>query len=239
MTNEEFIKSVSFPGEEWRDVVGYEGLYMVSSLCRVASLQRKVSNGKSTKIIPFSIKSATLTKKKQHYQRYVVTLCRKRTKTTLLLHRIVAKAFIPNPNNYPEIDHIDGNPLNNAISNLRWCTHITNVNNPISRYRNSKSKLGVYNTSRAKKVVQLKDNRLIHIFNSSQEAGRNGYNSKNVSQCCRREKHSHKGYQWMFLSDYEALINKSKNEAKPTQSNYQQPQPPQLQELQLPLQFEP
>lgn len=57
MTNEEFIKSISLEGEIWKDVIGYEGLYMVSSFGRVISLERKVSNGKSFRIVPFTIKN--------------------------------------------------------------------------------------------------------------------------------------------------------------------------------------
>lgn len=213
MTNEEFIKSVSLPDEEWRDVVGYEGIYMVSSFGRVVSLQREVRNGiSSKKVIPFSFKKPTVFSTTENYKRHIITLCKDRKKKTLLLHRIVSDAFINNPNNYPEIDHIDGNPLNNMVSNLRRCDRKMNMNNPITIRRNSISKLGKYNTPKSKKVIQLYDSKPIKIFNSAYDAGRKGYNWRNVGQCCRGEKHTHKGYQWMFLSDYEALI-KSKNES--------------------------
>lgn len=56
MTNEEFIKSISLEGEIWKDVIGYEGLYMVSSFGRVISLERQVPNGKSYRTLPFTIK---------------------------------------------------------------------------------------------------------------------------------------------------------------------------------------
>lgn len=57
MTNEEFIKSISLEGEIWKDVIGYEGLYMVSSFGRVISLERQVPNGKSYRTLPFTIKN--------------------------------------------------------------------------------------------------------------------------------------------------------------------------------------
>ena len=58
------------------------------------------------------------------------------------IHRMIAKLFIPNPNNYNEIDHINGNPLDNRVVNLHWCTHKQNCNNPITRKRRSESLKG-------------------------------------------------------------------------------------------------
>lgn len=236
MTNEEFIKSVSLPDEEWRDVVGFEGSYMVSSFGRVASLQRVRRINKNFRTLPFKIIKPTIAKCGKNYFRVSYILKDRESFKHITAHRLVANHFLPNPDNLPEIDHIDANPLNNKIDNLRWSTRESNQNNPITKQRMSDAKKGTFNNGKSKKVVQLLNGSYIRTFNSSREAGRNGYSEDCVNACCNKKNKSHKGFQFMFLSDYEALI-KSKNEANPTQSDYQHPQPPQ--HPQLPLQFEP
>lgn len=238
MTNEEFIKSVSLPGEEWRDVVGYEGIYMASSLGRIASLQREVEiNNGAKKTVPFYIKRST-TYYVKNYHKQMVNLYKKGKRHTLNVHKIIAAAFLENPNNYPEIDHIDGDTMNNSVSNLRYCTRKQNMNNPITRRRNSESHIGKFNNARSKKIVQLRNGEIINVFNSIRESVRCGFSERSVGKCCRGKQYEYKGFQWIYLSDYEALI-KSKNESKPMQSDYQQPQPPQELQLLLQLQFEP
>lgn len=110
--------------EIWKDIPGYEGLYQASTLGRIRSLRsgeakvmKQVDHGRGArkyKQIQFSIKKQDIN--------YGV-------------HRLIGLTFIPNPENKPEIDHIDGNPSNNRVDNLRWATRIENANNPISMER--------------------------------------------------------------------------------------------------------
>lgn len=95
--------------EIWKDIVGYEGLYQVSNMGRVRSLKRNI------------ILKPTSDMNGKGY--YFVNLKRGNPKK---IHRLVAKAFIPNPDNKPEVNHIDGNTKNNKIDNLEWCTHQEN-----------------------------------------------------------------------------------------------------------------
>lgn len=212
MTNEEFIKNVSLEGEEWRDVVGFEGLYMVSSFGRVISLKREVRNTHcSYRVVRQRILTPNKRTSRPEYHSYHLYK-NKRNRKSITAHRIVATAFIPNPNNYPDIDHIDGNSLNNNVHNLRWCNQVMNMNNPITRKRLSSSKTGKLNTKKSIPVVRISDDGIIETFPSVMEAYRNGYNHSSILKCCKHKMHTHKRCKWMFLSDYENLTSKSKND---------------------------
>ena len=113
--------------EIWKPVIGYEKLYEVSNMGNVRIICGK-NCGKLFKL------------QKQRY--YTVCLTRKGIGKTVFVHRLVANAFIPNPHNKPCIDHIDTNPFNNKVSNLRWVTHSENSNNPLTRLHISDGKAG-------------------------------------------------------------------------------------------------
>lgn len=191
MNNKEFIESITLEGEEWRDVIGYEGLYMVSSFGRIFSKMknRLLSPCKNSSKMPHLYIDAR----------------KNGCRTKLYIHRLVALAFIPNPKKYPEIDHIDCIPTNNHFSNLKWCNRKMNQNNPISlkhQYQNQPNK---------KPVVKLKNGTFLEIFPSLKSTSRRGYSLQAVWSCCNKRNKTHKGFEWMYLSDYENIINKSKN----------------------------
>lgn len=210
MTNEEFIKSITLEGEEWKDIPKFEGIYACSNYGRIFAYEREwTHNGhirkKNARLLNVNTKSKNIS-----YQ--IVNLYHKGKQHLHAIHRIVATLFVLNPNNYPFVDHIDCNPKNNIYSNLRWVTYTMNNNNPITKERISSSHTGQYNNKiMSTPVVQLMENKLIHIYPSTQEAQRNGYWSGHICKCCKGKALTHKGYKWMYLSDYENLINKSKN----------------------------
>lgn len=202
MTNKEFIKSVSLPDEEWQNLIGYDGLYCISSYGRMISFSRKN---------PIIMKP-TINTDRTGYRKYTYSVSRDNVKKTFSAHRLVAIHFIPNPYNYPEIDHIDSNSLNNEVVNLRWCTHKKNQENHKTRLKLSKSKTGKTVLRNRKLIVRLLNSKVIETYNGICEAVKQGFIQADISACCKNIAKSHKGFQFMFLSDYEALI-KSKNES--------------------------
>ena len=212
MTNQEFIESVSLPNEEWRDVVGYEGYYMVSSFGRVMSLPRMINNGKGHRLSKHRILSPRLSSG-GYYQ---VAFAINNDRTQPHIHKLVAEAFIPNPNNYPQADHIDCNKLNNRAENLRWCTQKMNNENPLTKARR---KANIHLTAQkireanSKPVIRisLKDENNIKVYPSATYAQIDGFCQSAISANCLHKYKQYKGYKWMFLSDYEAQVSMSKN----------------------------
>lgn len=126
--------------ELWLPIIGFEGRYEVSNLGRVKSLERYEykPNGKLHQHrIERILKPC---KNRRGYS--LVVLCKDGLKFPKLIHRLVAEAFIKNPDNLPVVDHIDTNPENNHVENLRWVTIKENCMNTLTRIHNSDSKKG-------------------------------------------------------------------------------------------------
>lgn len=212
MTNQEFIESIALEGEEWRDVVGYEGYYMVSSLGRVVSLARPYNNNRGISFTKTRILSPRLNS--GGYYQVVLTINGNRTQPHI--HKLVAEAFIPNPNNYPQADHIDCDKLNNRADNLRWCTQKMNNENPLTKARR---KANIHLTAQkireanSKPVIRisLKDENDIKVYPSATYAQIDGFCQSAISANCLHKCKQYKGYKWMYLFDYEAQVSMSKN----------------------------
>ena len=128
--------------EVWKAINGYNERYEVSNFGRVRS-KDVVVNGR---IENCHYKKGRILKPHTDKEGYKgVILCVNQKRKTFRLHRLVAAAFIPNPDNFPEIDHIDGDRANNHADNLRWSTRKLNSNNPITRKRVALSKMGQLN----------------------------------------------------------------------------------------------
>lgn len=183
--------------EVWKDIEGYEGLYQVSNLGRVRSLDRVDSKGRH--------KCGQIMKLSLNEKGYVkITLWKNGKKKDYKVHRLVAQAFIPNPNNLPEVNHIIDDfehRSDNRVENLEWCTHEYNLNYGNRSKRHSeaikgrklseehKRKIGEAGKGReGKKVICITTN---EIFLSIMEASRK-YNvpDGNINKCCKGERKS-------------------------------------------------
>lgn len=205
--------------EIWVDIKGYEGLYQVSNQGRVKSLDYNNTG---------EVKTLKLNKTGNGYLQ--VNLKGK----ILLVHRLVAESFIPNPDNKPCVDHINTIRDDNRVENLRWVTPKENMNNELTKdkfkgennhfygkrhteetkdkMRKPKSDSHRRHLSEARsiKIVQLdKDMRLINTFNSSKEASEIlGFDQGHINKCCNGKRKTHKGYKWMYYEDYIKLNEK-------------------------------
>lgn len=123
MADKKNLSIEPLPDEEWRDVVGYEGLYQVSNLGRVKSLSRRIvyKDGRE-----YNYPSKVLKNQKVGAGFRSVMLYGVNGNKQYFVHRLVAETFIPNPNNLSDVNHKDGCKTNNILSNLEWCSHSDN-----------------------------------------------------------------------------------------------------------------
>lgn len=165
--------------EQWKFIPNTNNLYKISSLGRVFSLKRG--------------KFITPTMPNGGYYSFNISV---NNKVRLgRIHRLVAEAFVPNPNKLPCVDHIDGDRTNNSSSNLKWCTQIQNVNNP-----NTKPKTKNNRKAYRKPIIQLKNDVVIETYESINKASIiNGFSKSAIYRCCIGYANTHKGFSWKFL----------------------------------------
>lgn len=217
MTNEEFIASIKLDGEEW-ETTTVCSRYAVSNLGRVLAYSAPyVCGNKVCKREPQLIKPR-YSKGTPGYLRVVLS-DGNRGRRCYAVHRLVAMAFIPNPNNFPEIDHINRNSLDNRVENLMWCTHHMNMMNEETRKHSIAMRIGKKRPSQWKPVVRIKNGIATKIYDNIISAGEDGFSITTVGKVCRGIGKSCGGYQWAYLEDYEKSISVANSSAQSSETD--------------------
>lgn len=186
--------------EIWKDIPGYVGQYQVSNLGNVKSLERQVKDHLG---ITRTIKPCILKQRNSHKGYRVVSLTQNAKDKNFLVHRLVGMAFIENPENKPQINHIDGNKQNNCVENLEWCT---NSENQKHAYKLGLNKVGKRSDKHKCPVLQIDilTNQIIAEYPSIVDASRKmGRKQSNIGSCCK-SKYGRKtafGYKWRFKKE--------------------------------------
>lgn len=131
------------PKQYWKDIPGYEGKYQVSNTGKVRSLNYQGTKGKVVRLKLYN----------NNHGYMMIELNKNGKKKKYSVHRLVALAFIPNPNNYPIINHKDENKTNNTVWNLEWCTPKYNINYGNCRKKMSEARKGKQFTEEHRKNI--------------------------------------------------------------------------------------
>lgn len=180
--------------EQWKDIVGFEGLYAVSDLGRVRSLDRDILRRDGSvmhvngKIMPQYEKYGN-----SPFPRLQVNLSKGEKRYSKQVSRLVAIAFIPNPNNLPQVNHKDENPLNNNVNNLEWCTSEYNHNYGTRNQRQAEK------LQKAVDVYDLQGNYLYHYDSIKLAAQELHCDASCIAKVCKKQNKYH--HQYIFRYD--------------------------------------
>lgn len=173
--------------EIWKDVKGYENIYQISNLGNVRSLDRIVNCNGGTRLV----KGKSLSRCNRGNGYLFVTFGKRGKQHNMDIHRMVASAFIPNPNNYEQVNHKDEIKTNNIATNLEWCTPKYNTNYGTAVERRA--------AKTSKRVNQIRDGKRVKAWRSLSEIKRTtNYSIGNISSCCNGKRENAHGYQWEY-----------------------------------------
>lgn len=174
--------------EIWKDIEGYEGLYQVSNLGNVKSLDKYVNGRNSKRLVKGKLLS--LFDDKDGYK--LVNLYNNKKIKQFRVHILVANAFIPNPNELPQVNHIDGDKSNNFVDNLEWCDCLYNIHHALSKGLFRKTSVNQYDLDgnfikKWDRIIQVE--RELNIFHSR------------IIEVCKGTRNQIGGYKWRYAKE--------------------------------------
>ena len=172
--------------EIWRDIKNYEGIYEVSNLGRIKSISRNGTIKENRILKPNKVMGYS----QVGLQKYVTRKYKK-------IHRLVAEAFIPNPENKKEVNHKDGNKTNNCVDNLEW---VTTSENQLHSYYKLKNNI--------KSVIQLSlNNEIIKEWESIAKVEQElKISNADICKCCKGKRKTAGGYKWRYKENIGGMI---------------------------------
>ena len=221
--------------EKWKPVVGYEGFYEVSDTGKIKTLGRTIQqkDGRTR-----TIKSKVMKDRTNNRGYHIISLNTGNSKKDHLVHRLVAMAFLPNPDNLEQVNHIDGNKDNNSVSNLEWCDQTHNMKEAYKlglrkatlpvwddelRAKFSAIKKGTRNYSQMKKVIQYSlEGEYIACYRNAEDAAKAiGIKDKTgIYDVCtgRKNRKQCGGYKWKYAKRRKGNNGKVQRLSKPSGS---------------------
>ena len=175
------------PMEEWKNIEGFNG-YQVSNEGKVKSLN--YNHTKKERIL----------KSEKDKDGYLQVVLYKNGKPVMKkVHRLVAQAFLENPQNLPQVNHKDECKTNNSVDNLEFCDNKYNINYGSRTQKCAEKQLNHPTKSKRVDQINAQTGEVIRQWESTREAGRNGFKQNHVSDCARGAIKQYKGFIWKYL----------------------------------------
>jgi hypothetical protein len=202
MDNDKLIQKID--AEIWKAIPGWEGLYEVSSIGRVRSVGRYVAYRHGLRWCEGRIR-AIKTYQGYNYVNLVFSDNGRQIEKRCLVHRLVAEAFLPNPEKKRCVDHLNTIRTDNRVENLRWVTHLENQKNPITAKRLAEP---------ARRVIRLAPDGSTKEYAMIKDVIADGFSMQQVCNCCRKYQRFHRGYVWVYkgeeLKDYAYYVEQKR-----------------------------